>query len=87
MNELMKKHKAAVAQVPCPGVPAAPCATDTAPWSSSEVRRAATSLERLQGLQSLALRVGWSGGDLRFMGDPASALTPLLGLPGPGSNE
>lgn len=26
MNELMKKHKAAVAQVPCPGAPTAPCA-------------------------------------------------------------
>lgn len=29
MNELMKKHKAAVAQVPCPGVPTTPCAPDT----------------------------------------------------------
>ena len=33
MNELMKKHKAAVAQVPRPGVPATPC-TGTVPWSS-----------------------------------------------------
>lgn len=31
MNELMKKHKAAVAQVPCPGVPTTPYATDTVP--------------------------------------------------------
>lgn len=36
MNELMKKHKAAVAQVPRPGVPATPC-MGTVPWSSLQV--------------------------------------------------
>ena len=85
MNELMKKHKAAVAQVPCPGVPAMPCAIDTTLSSSPEVPITATSLERCQCLRSL--RAGWSGVGLRFMGDLASALTPFPGLPGPGSDE
>lgn len=87
MNELMKKHKAAVAQVPCPGVPTTPRATGTALWSPSEVPSTATSLERLQCLRPLALWGGWSRVDLRFMGGPASALTPFPGLPGPGSDE
>lgn len=88
MNELMKKHKAAVAQVPCPGTAATPCATNMALSSSPEVPSAAATYSgRCQCLRSLAVRVGWSGVDLRFMGDPASALTPFPGLPGPGSDE
>lgn len=50
MNELMKKHKAAVAQVPCPGVPTTPYATDTVVWSPSEVPSTTVSLGRLQCL-------------------------------------
>lgn len=87
MNELMKKHKAAVAQVPSPGAPITPCAVDIVFHVLSEVPSTATSLERLQCLWSLVLRVGWSGLDLGFRRDLASALTPLPGLPGPGSDE
>lgn len=50
MNELMKKHKAAVAQVPCRGVPTTPYATDAVIWSFSEVPSTTISLERLQYL-------------------------------------
>lgn len=37
MNELMKKHKAAVAQVPLPGVPLTLCTAIILLWSSSWV--------------------------------------------------
>ena len=79
MNELMKKHKAAVAQVPCPGVPChtlhghrplvllvGPCHGACVPWPSKWSR------------------VGWN---LVLMGSPASVLAPFPGLPGPGSDE
>lgn len=58
MNELMKKHKAAVAQVPCPGAPTAPCAAGadllTGPQRSSIV--GAVAVPAVPGPQS---RVEW----------------------------
>lgn len=79
MNELMKKHKAAVAQVPCLGVPrhtphghrplvllVGPCHGTCVPWAS---------------------KWGRAGWNLVLMGSPASALSPFPGLPGPGSDE
>lgn len=76
MNELMKKHKAAVAQVPCPGAPTAPCATGTDPIFA-----------QWQCFRPLALRVGLEWGTSEGYGGSCSALTPFPGLPGPGSDE
>lgn len=52
MNELMKKHKAAVAQVPCPGMPTTPCAQTL---TSSKVQRSSI-FGAVPGTQS---RVEW----------------------------
>lgn len=84
MNELMKKHKAAVAQVPGPGVPTAPCAAGTALLTGAQRSSilGAVAVLAVPGTQS---RV--EGGTFEGYGGSCSALTPFPGLPGPGSDE
>lgn len=83
MNELMKKHKAAVAQVPCLGVPH--CTAQA--LSSCRVPSTATSFGGSGCPCVLALCAAWSGLDLGRMGNPASAFSAFPGLPGPGTDE
>lgn len=80
MNELMKKHKAAVAQVPHH----TPCHRR---WPSGPLPKPPTTTTTSLGSRGPALCVRCGGLGFVFMGDPASALTSFPGLAGLGTDE
>lgn len=80
MNELMKKHKAAVAQVPT-----TPRPQTLSPWASSEAHTPLLLGAAGHGLDTV-WRAVWRAGACGRR-DPASALPPFPGLAGLSTDE